>query len=785
MLSFQGLTMSFRTKTTGISIVFLAMLCALAGCASPFYNLSWLATNGAGIGENPDYYVDKATKIAYPDITQETDERVFSSKRPRSLRSRSHDEVWDLHLAEAIRLALKNSSFIRDRAQFLSPGNPILNNSAVAQSKYDVALQESSVVTGRRGVDAALADFDGRFITSLIWGRNETVQNNRFQSGGLTPGDVLSDETASYSSTLEKQLADGSDFSIVNDWNYSLNNIPSRLFGSVYTGSLRFNYTRPLWAASGTRFTRIAGHPGRNATTALNVDNGVVIARINGDISVANFEAAVAIMLRDVETLYWDLYLAYQTYHTQAMARERAAEVWSKIKADSEVGRTAIYNEAQARDNYHDAKDRAQNALADIYSTELQLRRLLGLAVNDGRVIRPADTLQTTELIPDWDSSLIEALSGRVELRRQKWNIKSLQLQLEAAQSLTHPRVDLVTEYRLNAFGDHFFAGSDNDGVTRAGFNNAVETLFQGNHTGWQLGFRGSWPIGFRQARTQVRNIELRLAKAKKALSEQELEISHELSNSFQQLDRWYASAKTNYNRLEAARDRLEAYRTLLDSPPKGADPLDAVVRAQFSFSQAKTAYLRSVTEYNKAIADLYYRTGGIFRRYHVILEEDEWDPQAYEDVLRRAWSRTHAFEEESTLRTEPLEFETDRSSTIEIPGENDPAENFNFDKPGKILPPAPTIEESQSEIEKITLENARTPSTLLSEPVTIEKNAVGESDPTSRSAPLVFPRRQNYRIKPQENEPTPRWLQEIDRRDQSSRRWNIPQYPNPATHQK
>ncbi|MFO1022101.1 MAG: hypothetical protein U0903_15625 [Planctomycetales bacterium] len=43
--------------------------------------------------------------------------------------------------------------------------------------------------------------------------------------------------------------------------------------------------------------------------------------------------------------------------------------------------------------------------------------------------------------------------------------------------------------------------------------------------------------IGFRLAHTQVRNIELRLAKARKVLlSVQEEEISFELANGFQEL---------------------------------------------------------------------------------------------------------------------------------------------------------------------------------------------------------------------------------------------------------
>ncbi|MFO1022100.1 MAG: hypothetical protein U0903_15620 [Planctomycetales bacterium] len=44
---------------------------------------------------------------------------------------------------------------------------------------------------------------------------------------------------------------------------------------------------------------------------------------------------------------------------------------------------------------------------------------------------------------------------------RQKWNIKSLDLQLIAARSLTHPQVNFVSSYQVNGFGDKLLAYND------------------------------------------------------------------------------------------------------------------------------------------------------------------------------------------------------------------------------------------------------------------------------------------------------------------------------------
>jgi hypothetical protein len=277
-----------------------------------------------------------------------------------------------------------------------------------------------------------------------------------------------------------------------------------------------------------------------------------------------------------------------------------------------------------------------------MYTDELELRRILGLPVNDGRVIRPADEPVAAKLIPDWHICLTEALTRRVELRKQKWQIKSLELQHKAAKSLVNPRLDFVSGYRVNAFGDRLFGYNDDDGITAQGLHSAYETLTQGNQTGWNLGFEFTMPLGFRSANAQVQNVELRLAKARDILAAQELDISHELAAVFQSLAQQYATAQTNFNRRRAAQKRVELFDAELRA---GTATLDLVLRAQDSLARAEVAYYTSLTEYNKQIALLHLRKGTLLDQNNVQLAESEWTPEAYREALRRAWARSHAID--------------------------------------------------------------------------------------------------------------------------------------------
>lgn len=639
--------MQWRRVRTFVSTVLIGSL--LCGCHGP-KKLHYL-------GETElQYYKDAAQEVAYPTVDQATPQEVTVTERPHTIRDRSEDEVWDMTLLEAVHLALGNSTMMRTRATFLNAINPLLTNPLNNPSVYDPAITNTGFLFGNRGVEAALAAFDAQLTTSMLWGRNELVQNNRF-FGGLPPGSVLTNETGTFVSGLQKQFANGGLVSVSHNWDYLGTNSPSVLFPSSYTGFVRADFRQPLWAGSGTEFTRIAGPIAQSFGGITGVSQGVTIARINGDISIVDFELSVRNLIRDTEDLYWELYLAYRLYDAELANRNSALQTWREVqaKAEAEAAGGAAADEAQARENYFEIRARVETALSNVYSVENQFRRLLGLPVNDGKIIRPVDEPLRAEFVPEWQTCLAESLTLRPELRRQKWSIKSLELQTIAAESLTNPRLDLVSSYQVNGFGDKLLSYRDNDGITAQGFNSAYETITQGNQTGWQVGFQFTMPLGFRAALAQLRNTELRLAKARAGLAAQELEISHELANSFQQIDAAYVTAQTQYSRLQAAERRAEVTTILKEAGVTGAT-LDLVLRAQASRAAAEIAYYTSLVRYNQAITDLHFRKGTLLEQNNIQLAEGEWTPLAYREALRRAWARSYGFENHQ-LHTEPEEF--------------------------------------------------------------------------------------------------------------------------------
>ena len=326
-----------------------------------------------------------------------------------------------------------------------------------------------------------------------------------------------------------------------------------------------------------------------------------------------------------------------------------------------EVGTGEGLAEAQARDAYFDRKAQEDASLAQIDTLEGSLRRICGLPMNDGRIIRPVDVPIAAQFKPDWNADLSMALTRRVELRRQKWNIKSTELQLEAARSFTKPRLDLVSNYQINGFGDKLMSDHVRDGVTQEGFHNFYDSLLRGHQTSYGAGLQFSMPFGFRAPLAQVRNLELRLAKSRAVLRAQEDDIIYELSQAYQDLATNWANAQTYFNRRIAAEEQAGFTEQKRLQGKEGATLRDQL-EAQAHLAQADTAYYQSIIEYTKSVAHVNYRKGALLDMNNVFLTEGTWDPKAYEDALSRAWQRTYSMDHplEKWMTTEPAPFSTD-----------------------------------------------------------------------------------------------------------------------------
>ncbi len=590
------------------------------------------------------HYKAVATEIEFPCAEVPANAGTLATGAPRRIDEQVPPEYWNLSLDEAVHLALANSRVFRDL------GGHLVQNPESVRSIYEPAVAEADPIFG---VEGALSAFDAEFSTSVFWERDDRVLNNEFEGGGTR---LLEQDLGTFQAQIRKRAATGSVFTLRNNIDYTFNNVPTNIFPSAWNNNIEAEVRQPLLQGAGVAFNRIAGP---NATPGLYLSHGVLIARTNTDISLADFETGVCNLVSDVENAYWDLYYAYRDFDAKRAARDRALETWRGIKSRVQTGSRPVYDEAQALEQYFVFEGEVENALGGlpgrgtssgsgsaggtfrgeggIFSSERRLRFIVGLPANDGRLIRTSDEPSQANVLFDWAAIQQEAIVRRVELRKQRWKVKRRELELLASRNFVQPTLDAVGLYRWRGFGNDLIDPDSDEGR----FNNAVQNLVDGDFQEWQMGLQLNIPIGFRQALAGVRHAQLRLSRERALLADQELQVSHDLSGAAGEVNRAYVLLRTSFNRRVAAQEQLKSVEAPFHA---GVDiPLDLLLDAQRRLAEAESSYYRALSEYALAIKNVHYEKGSLLDYHLVSLSEGAWPAAAYGDARRRAHERAIA----------------------------------------------------------------------------------------------------------------------------------------------
>ena len=603
-----------------------------------------------------DPYVQAATAIEYPDVGDFTESRALSTAEPVMLTSTDLPEYRDLTLEEAIRLGLAHSKILRDM------GGLVLRTPQGVDSTFDVALVETDP---RFGIEAALSEFDAQLSASVTYENNDRPLNNLLQAGQLP----FRQHTSSIQTQLLKRTAVGGEVFLRSIKDYDRNNGTANFAKAIWEPMIEAGFRQSLLRGAGVDVNRIAG-----GSRTPGIYNGVLIARTNTDVSIAEFEIGVRDYVSDVENAYWDLYFAYRDLDAKRDARDAALETWQRTRNALDSGRVegSASKEAQAREQYFRFEEDVQNALTGrltestrtyngsaggtfrrsggVHVAERRLRYLLDLPINEGVLLRPVDEPIEAPVVFDWGVSVSESLSNRTELRRQKWLIKQRELQLVAARNFLKPELDVVGQYRWRGFGRSLL-DPDNGGPR---FDDAATTLTSGDFQEWQLGLELNIPIGNRRAHAGVRNAEFRLARERALLKEQEHLIMRGLSDAYADVVRSYEVLQTVRDRYKAAEEQVEAFRVAVEAD---TEPFYQFLDAQRRSAQARSRYYEALVEYGLAIKNMHYEKGSLLEYAGIHVAEGSWSEEAHEDARQRLEGRVpvdHYFVPDQHVITDP-----------------------------------------------------------------------------------------------------------------------------------
>lgn len=575
---------------------------------------SWKQLIAPVDGSEAEYH-EIAGQIQYDNVTSETDAAhdVRYSPPPQSLNLTNTPTYLNLSLDQVVEIGLQNTKVLRDL------GGTVLRDPALARTILDPAIQESDP---RSGVEAALSAFDARLSSSAFFENNDRALNNQFFGGGTR---LLTQDLNTYQTQLSKRTAAGTEVILRNNTIYDANNAPGNRFASAWETNLEAEIRQPLLQGAGAFFNRAAGPGGSPGLL-----NGVIIAKVDRDISLSEFKIALRNYVANLENAYWDLYFAYRDLDAKKTARDESLRTWYAIRGRQAAGRpnAEADKEAQAREQFYRFQQEVQDALSGrvqdgtrsnngstggtfrrtsgVLVAERRLRLLMGWPINSDAIIRPSTEPARSPAAYEWDSILTEALSRRPEILRQRKRVKRRQIELDASQSFLKPRFDAVGRYRARGFGKDLLDSRGDIGR----FDNAAENLTDGDFQEWQVGMEFSIPLGFRQAHAAVHNAELQLARERTILREQERQVVHDLSNAIAEVKRAYSVVQTAYNRLRAAKTRVDVLKG--DDTGDRATP-DQLLEAHSRLADAESQYFLTLVEYMVAVRNVHLEKGSLF----------------------------------------------------------------------------------------------------------------------------------------------------------------------------
>ena len=601
------------------------------------------------------YYLNQATEIEYPDVETTRLNEVENAGRPITVVNADFQSFYDLTLENCVAIALQNTKTIRGygtpglSGTRVNPGIDNLSNGVNgAGTLWNVAIRETepgfigtpgqigapgSITTntgldGNQGVESALADFDAQLTSNLFWSRTDEPRN---VVPNFSSFEVFQQDQVTWQTELLKKTANGTQLFFRNVNSYTDNNVPLvtdqivqgfQVRPSFFRTALEAEIRQPLLRGRGAFIQRMP----------------IVVSRIGTDQEIANLEAQIQNLVTNVEIRYWELHCAYRNLEASKTGRNAALETWRIVKDQFDEGADVnIQQVAQAGEQYHFFDEQVIDAFNTLLTAERNLRWLLGLASTDCKIIRPTDEPVMAPIEFDFCGCKSEALCYRPELRQTRWEVKKRELALAYSKNGLLPEFNLTMLYRWLGLGDDL-VNYDGDAPDFPNDNSgAFNEIFNGNYQEFTFGGEFRMPVGYRRELANVRNAQLKLARERNRLEEQELDIVRELEDAVAQLDANRVKMQKSFNRWAKTTIEEKHFEELTDA---GVETLDVALDAQRRRAQAEVSFYTSLCEYNKMIALIHRRKGTILAYNGVCFAEGPWTDKAYHDATNHARRR-------------------------------------------------------------------------------------------------------------------------------------------------
>ena len=307
-----------------------------------------------------------------------------------------------------------------------------------------------------------------------------------------------------------------------------------------------------------------------------------------------------------VETAYYDFIFSEENVRVQEKALQLAEQLVADNRRRVELGALAPLDEKQA-----EAQAAASRAdLIDARARRDSVHRLLKNLLSDeysewiDATIQPTETLKVVPQHFDLHKSWSKGEVSRPDLLIARLRLENQDQRIKLSRNQKLPSLDIV--------GDAGYAGVGSE------FSSAFKQVRNTDYPYYSYGVEMTIPLGNTVARNNYKSAKT--TREQLALSYKQLEQTVLIG-----IEDAIADARTSLERTEAthqaslyAEEALKAEQTKLD---KGKSTSFVVLRLQRELTAARSAEIRSLADYNIALASLALREGSTLERRGVDLQ--------------------------------------------------------------------------------------------------------------------------------------------------------------------
>lgn len=438
----------------------------------------------------------------------------------------------------------------------------------------DIRIQQQNPMMDRFTLEGSYAAWDPRFTTTLSHNFNSSPGGTD-TDGRVLPSVDINNETAAPG--LSGTLPTGLSYDLTSSFGY-------RDIRYEYTSSANISVRQPLlknmWIDDARRQILL------NRRTIKRSELGVSLQAMN--------------TIAAVEQAYYDLIFAEENVKVQTSALELAQRLLDENKKRVEVGALAPLDEKQAESQVAARQADLITANRQLSDQENALKRII---MDDFSAWRPVYIKPKDKLLPiaqtfDVQESWRTGIDGRPDLAQSRIDLEKQDIQLRYTRNQLFPSLDLFGSFGQNGIGPNM--------------GNVIRDIEAGENPKHSFGVVLTIPLGNRAARSA--HSSAKILKEQLLLSYKKLE-----QDTVVNIDNSVRLAQANYEQIDATRKAREYAEAALDAEQKklanGKSTSFVVLQLQRDLTSARSAEIRALADYNKALSQLSLNEGTTLKR--------------------------------------------------------------------------------------------------------------------------------------------------------------------------